>query len=425
MYRLFSLFLLLFAARSALSQPLPDRRPLVGIAVDGAGKPVVGAFLSVRRQENNGRTTAFWSGATATDERGEFRFPNAETGTYYLNADVTGFAPIYNMPIRWKLNSPVLRVQFERLVDLRLNLVNPDGSPAANTPVWMRLRGDGYAGQTSRRETSDEKGQIWLKSVLPATYSLFLSCAKGYALNTRFALRTDSVQNLQLQSGGALKITVQDEGTPPKALGGAALTLNPENPEAAIKLMGEAGDVSDDFGFLSMMGERLSLVSREGDGLIDIPHLPPGRYEAKMLGAAFALEPARILTIEANKEKELVWTLVPKSSAKGSLTLQLNEADGKAASGDFAIRVLPIKEDGSLVTEEISPEAPGGNAGRRARADSSGRITLFPIASGRYRFFVNHFMPGMTADQLVTAASVDVMVPSGNATASLVLKKVP
>jgi hypothetical protein len=422
--RFFSLLLLLLTCGLASAQPLPDRQPLVGVALDDAGKPVPGVYIALRRQDGEG-SYAFWGAATATDGHGQFKFSQAEIGRYYLNAELEGFAPIYNQPVTWNTKASPLQVRMNRLVNLTLKLSLPDGSPAKNVAVWVRLRGEGYAGQTTRQAVSDGNGLVVLDDLQPSNYSMVLSTSAGYLIKDRFPLRSNSTEEVPLKVGGSLRVTVKEPGTSSRGLGGARVSLIPQDQEEAIRMLGDAATAGEDFAVIAAMGQRIALVSREGDGVVSVSNLPAGRYMLKVSGAAFPGQNPRPVTITAGETTALDWVVTPKQSSKASLELQLRDEVGKAASGDFELRLLPIASNGSLVLNEITGEAPGGDTGRRATADGSGRINVYPLAPGRYRFFVSPARPQDSDDEITESPSVDVIVTPSGATASIVLKRVP
>jgi hypothetical protein len=114
------------------------------------------------------------------------------------------------------------------------------------------------------------------------------------------------------------------------------------------------------------------------------------------------------------------------------LTLQLSEPDaapGQVVSGEFLLRLLLIEANGQLRGDDADEEvafSPGGSGGRRALANSSGQIVLFPLKPNRYRIFVSRRVPGQEVEAgSREAASIDVTVPATGTTASLVLKPSP
>ena len=71
---------LLLPSTPALAQPLPDRRTLLGRITGFRGVPLGGAFVSLRRTDDNQPAT-FWGTRILTDARGEFAIPDAEDGS--------------------------------------------------------------------------------------------------------------------------------------------------------------------------------------------------------------------------------------------------------------------------------------------------------------------------------------------------------
>lgn len=422
MFRRFLGFSLLVAWPSlALAQPLADRVPLLGRAIDSSGQPLAGVLISVRRQEESG-AHAFWGASAATGARGEFRFPGAEAGRYYISAESPGFAPISNRSLTWTADAAPLDLKLQRLVRLRLSVTRPDGSPAANAPFWVRLRGNGDAAQVTSRLRSDGAGQVEVASLAPATYSVFLTAPDGYARASEVNLRADATQKLALQPGGSLRATVRESGTDSRFVGGAILSLLPAS-TGTPRAPGPAP--IEDAAFLAASGQRLDLFSRDGDGQIALDGVPPGRYTARLSVPGAASPPPQSVEIVAGASCALSWLVARAPGAP--LTLQLNEPDGQiAAPGEATLRLLPINDDGTLRSAELSDDAPfvPGDNGRRAVIEASGKITVFPLAPGRYRVFVARRQTQPDAGPS-EAASLDVSIPPEGATASLVLKAAP
>lgn len=424
---------LLCAARIATAQPLPDRAPLSGVALDEAGKPLAGALISLRRQEANGPYT-FWGATTASDARGAWRFPQSEAGRYYLSAEAPGFAPLPNQSFHWKAGDASLRLRFDRLLALQLKLFAPDGKALANAPAWIRLRGDGTVGQLTRRLNTDGEGVASLDGLLPATYALFLAAPGGFAIQNGLSLRAGKTLELTLQRGGALAANVTQNGAS-RGVGGAILSLTPENPAEAARALGNSADGNENVALLASGGDSLSLLSRDGDGQIEIQNLPPGRYLARLLSSQYAAPEPRGFTVVAGQTTNLDLELAPLSPANSSpfaaltLNLRSKKSDGTetpAPPREWSLRVLPIDANGALAPD-TSPDTlwvPGGNVARRARSDERGQITLFPLRAGRYRVFVApRTSPAQGAEP--EAASLDVSVPAAGAAATLVVPAAP
>ncbi|MBW3634830.1 MAG: carboxypeptidase regulatory-like domain-containing protein [Armatimonadetes bacterium] len=415
-FRVVLLLLFALTTRAAVAQPLPDRQPIVGRALNGKGQPLAGVVISIRRQSKSG-SYAFWGATTATNERGEFRFSHAETGRYFLDAAREGFAPIQSQSLNWNGNSEPLQLKLERLVTLQLQISRPDGAPAAKTPVWMRLRARGKVVQTTLRALPDANGRVRWERLPPADYSLFVVGADGFFRRDDLALRVDASLDVGLQKGGSLRVSVRDNGTPTRWLGGAELSLLPQ----ASGIRGEREIIS----ILAAQGERLALISRDGDGTIALSNIPPGRYLALVSLVGYRTEPQRV-EIAAGQSLDLSWVLPAKPAA--SLALQLRSLDpSQIVKGEMALRFLPIKADGTLASEEASEEeigwTPNASRERRALSDDDGKVTIFPLRAGRYRVFVAPRVSGLAPENdPAEAASVDVTVPPDGATATLTLK---
>lgn len=421
------LILVLLATPFASAQPLPDRAPLSGLALDSAGKPLPGALITLRRQETTG-AFAFWGAVALSDARGAWRFAQAEVGRYYLSAEAPGYAPLSNRIVEWKTGAAPLRLRFERLVTLRLKILAPDGSPVIKAPLWLRLRGQGNAGQVTRRAASDQNGSAEFGELLPSNYALFLAAPGGFAIQNGLALSSDKTLDLNLQRGGTLSISAIQAGENARALGGAVLNLMPENSVEATRALGSSADWNENVALLAARGDQTALISRDGDGQIEIADLPPGRYSARLRLPGYEAA-SQIIQIEAGQTTPLQFVLTPGAAANVAalkLDLRFKDAGGNQKSApaqEWSLRVLPIDFNGVLAPEAREEGAflPGGsNIARRALSDSNGQIALFPLKVGRYRIFVAPRTPP-GAENPPEAASLDVDVPVGGATASLIL----
>ncbi len=425
-FRLF-LFLQLLTPLSN-AQPLPDRAPLSGFTLDSAGKPLSNVLITIRRQDASGPAT-FWGAVTVSDARGAWRFDQAEAGRYFLSAEAPGFAPISNQSLGWKTGATPLHLRFERLVTLRLQIRAPGGAPLVKTPLWLRLRGDGEVGQVTRRTVSDEAGNAVFDGLLPSSYALFLAAPGGFALQNGLQLRADKSLDLGLQSGGTLLVSVAQNGDSARKLGGAILSLTPENPAEATRALGSSADLNENVALLAAGGDALSLLSRDGDGQIEIPALPPGRYAARLRLPGYPMPMVQVVTIAAGQTAKLEFALAPNAGQVASLMLNLRVQDAtgnqkSAPPGEWSLRVLPIDQNGALAPQarQDSAFSPDDNIARRALSDQNGQIRLFPLPVGRYRVFVAPRTPP-NHDGEPEAASLDIDVPISGATASLTLPK--
>ena len=471
----FVVFLFLGMARTGAAQPLPDRFPLGGFALDANSKPLSGAIITLRRQSENG-SYAFWGGETTSDARGVFRFERAETGRYYLNAEFAGFAPISSQIIDWKLGDAPLRLRFERLVTLELQLFAPQSAatatknegptsvPLAQSPVWVRLRGDGSAGQSTRRAQTDNEGKISVAGLLPAIYSIYISTPRGYMIQSGVALQSEAAPSyisnpisnpiplrVSLQPGGTLEVSVTQKNAAsseptetPRFVGGIILSLTAANAAESTRLLGVSASSNENFALLASGNDSIALTSRDGDGTIEVLQLPPGNYIARGLLPSGTLSDAQPVTIASGQIARVAFEalLAPQSQAALTLTLRRNSlsagatdpdpktATAEAASGEFSLRILPIDAKGALIrNSEESPETlalwPGGTPARRARADKNGQITIFPLRIGRYRVFVTPRSLSLQQNGATKnedeSVSLDIDVPASGASATLIL----
>ena len=407
------LLLLLAPLRPARAQPLPDRAPLAGAALDAKGLPVAGAFLTLRRKNDNG-SFAFWGGTALTDAAGKWSFPDAEEGDYLLNVEAPGFAPIQNREVSGKADALPLQIRLVRLVDLTLQLRAPNGLPLANTSVFARLKPAGEGDPIQRAAVADGAGNLVVAGVIPGTYALYLRAPGSYAQIPLVIVGQDGAPvslAVPLQKAGALRAILTDDRN--RALGGATLTLTPN--------IASGGDVGEDFALLSSGGDRNALVTRDGDGTLDLDGLPPGLYTPRFFLPGYAPVSPSSVQIVAGQTAELKVQLPARETP--TLTLDLRtQADKPYTAGEVTLRILPLANNGALGGDDGAglPFFPGGPGGRRAVPDQNGRVTLFPVKIGRYRIFTQPRV--QSPDQNVPdAAPVDVTITGQGATATVIM----
>ena len=424
-FRALALLPLLTLARPAHAQPLPDRAPIRGVISDAKGAPVAGAVLSLRRAQSN-LSVAFWGAVAATDEAGNFAFPDAEEGDYALSAQAAGYADLTPRQIQWRTDSSPLRLTMERLVDFTLDLRAPDGSPLAGAPVYLRLRPSDINNQKIVNARTDAAGALRVTGVKPARYALYLRAPQGIA--TLFDLSVvepvTAPRAITLERGGALNISVADERG--RALGGASLSLAPATVEESRRLSGFETP-GEDFALLAATGNRSLLVSRDGDGTIELDGLPAGVYSPRLSLPGYRFESLEPIQIGADAPLDLKIS-APSRRAR-TLNLQLRTPDDKPYTrGEVSLRILPIAANGQLGGDpppnpedaDELPFFPSGPGGRRALPDAQGRVSLYPVKAGRYRIFAAPQVsePGKTPPE---ATPVDVTITAMGATATVVV----
>ena len=416
----------LIAPRPAQGQPLPDRAPLSGVLLNAKGEPVAGAQLSLRRV-NSDLAVAFWGATAASDDAGQFVFPDAEIGDYYLTAEAPGYATIVGRLVEWRTGAPPVRLTMERLVELELQLSAPDGSPVAQAPVFARLRPADINDQTAQTALSDDEGRLRITNVKPGTYALYLRAPAGFATlqNLEISDGANAPRPLRLQEAGALRVQVADSLG--RALGGATLSLAPATIEEARRLGGDFDGPGDDYALLAAGNNRSLMVSRDGDGSIELDGLPPGRYAPRLFLPGYNFEDLPPVTIQAGAPTELR-AQAPSRRAR-TLTLQLRTPDDRPyTAGEIALRILPIAANGQMGGDpppnpddaDELPFFPSGPGGRRALPDAQGVAELFPVKAGRYRIFAapRRDDPNQKAPE---ATPVDVTIGATGATATVIV----
>lgn len=400
MFRRFLVALAIFGgSQGAQAQPLPDRLPLEGVVVDEENRPVSEALVSIRRQDDTA-TAAFWGGEVRAGKNGQFGFPLAEEGRYYLNFEAPGFAPGQNLALDWKAGSPRPRLQLQRLATLVLRFSRPDGSPLANESLFVRLRGEVAANfsQVLLRPRTDNNGLVRLNDLAPATYALWARAKSGFALRNALVVKGSNAPQpleISIQQGASVSVAARDASG--QSLGGAQLSLAPLDAAQAALLAGELAEPGEDYALLAAGNDRAALVTRDGVGTLVLDAIAPGKYRARLSLPGYGAAPSREVELRAGQNSALDWEFPARKGAV--LGLRINDSAGQPlANAAISLRVLPIASDGTLrdETEELAPgEAPNldfvttGAAGRRVVTDSAGRAALYPLKPGRYRLFAS------------------------------------
>ena len=430
MFRFFRLPALLCAplllSTRVIAQPLPDRTPLVGAVTDDKDRPIAGAYLVLRRDNDRG-AYAFWGAATQTDAAGNFAFSDAEEGQYSLRAEAPGYAPLDGYAVTWQSGATPLRLKLMRLVDVPLKFSAPDGSPLANQTIYLRLRPSDPNGQISRTQSTDAQGNLNFSGVRPGVYGLWARTAAGYALENKIIATesTMATREITLRAAGALRLVLKDDAG--RALGGATLSLSPATPAEAVRLAGEQQDIGDDYALLAAGNDRSALVTRDGDGALELGDLPPGSYQARLFLPGYTIGEVPPIEIKAGQTAPVELS-VPARRAP-TLTLDLKTPDDKPyVAGAVTLRILPLADNGALGGDgapgannaDDLPFFPAGPGGRRATPDANGRIQLYPAKSGHYRIFVSG-APQIPGAITAEATPLDVTIGAQGATATVIL----
>ena len=417
---------MLALSRPAFAQPLPDRAPLIGVISNAKNEPIADAVLSIRRA-NASAVAAFWGATTQSDSAGHFVFPDAEEGDYALSAEAPGYASQPYLEVKWGATNSPVRVTLDRLIDFALNLRASDAAPLPNAPVFVRLRPSDFNAQKLVNARANERGELPIPGVKPGVYTMYLRAPGGFALIHDFAVTEPQTptREVQLQRGGSIKIAVVDSLG--RALGGASLSLAPATVEESRRLIGADDVPGEDFALLAASGNRNLLVSRDGDGTIELDGLPPGVYVPRLSLPGYDFQDLPPVTLAADKPVELKFEALSRRAR--TLNLQLRAPDGKPyTAGEVSLRILPIAPTALLGGDpppnpddaDDLPFFPSGAGGRRALPDAQGRVSLYPVKAGRYRIFAAPQLkePGQNPPE---ATPVDVTITQTTATATVIV----
>jgi hypothetical protein len=385
------------------AQPLPERRNLTGRIMGGDGKPIVGATVTLRRENDLGGY-AFWGALTVTDAQGNFSFPDAEEDSYFISAEATGYAPLQDKAFVLDANAKSWQVTLQRLVEVRMQFVKPDGSPLVSSWLSVRLERPELFGQPLRRQT-DAKGTLILKEQRPGRYRIqAVAPGAGYAIlpdaNLQYAPTPPTVV-VHLQKGGALRVVAQEEGTS-KALGGAMLTLgqpaqiSPEDRAAGRLARPEDMNLQALYGGT---GDAGGPVTRDGDGGLELKDLPPGRYSVRLLAPGYAPPAWQEVELKASETSTVEFRFASRRAQASLEVLLRDDKQQPVANSDWNIQlrllsnpqapeVAPPPAPGVEVNDEALMNPIPGVLFRRVRTDEQGRVTLYPLPPGKWRVLV-------------------------------------
>jgi len=401
------------------AQPLPERRPITGRITRGDGAGVAKATVTIQREQSEG-SFAFWGAQTVTDASGSFSFPEAEDGAYFISVEAEGYSPLQNKPLRVDEGSALFSTRLERLATLSLRLLGPDGAPVKNTRVVVRLSRPDMSTQPLRRQTN-ALGVLQVRDQSPGTYALEVAApGAGFAspsnVEVKFAEPPQTL-DVRLQQGGSLKVTARDANEPAKYLGGASLslsaTLEPTEEERRAGRL-STRSLANLQSLYAYSPDGSGAVTREGDGILELRDLPPGRYRAKLVLPAYAPSETREVEVKAGQDSAVEFAL-PAQVRSSSLKVRvLDKNNAPLPNRDWTLQLrwlgpLPgapgtdtmgapggeVEPRGITVAQADTMGAPGGGVvleaggfgvlARRARSDDKGEFTLFPIRAGRWR----------------------------------------
>jgi uncharacterized GH25 family protein len=443
--RFFCLFVLLQGSFSlAHAQPLPERRTLAGRVVGTDGKPIPGISITLRRENDMGGYS-FWGALTVTDAQGNFSFPDAEEDSYYISAEdeAKRYAPLQDQRFVLDANSKTWKVTLQRLADVTFRFLKTDGTPLTSSRVSVRLDRDDFSGQPLRRIT-DGKGEVKFNEQRPAKYRIqVVAPGVGYAIlndvNIQYSATPQPI-DVRLQSGGNLRLTAlesKNQNDAGRALGGAMLTLgqstqaSPED-RAAGRL---ARPENMNLQMLYTWSGEGGAVTRDGDGILEISDLPPGRYSARLLAPGYAPSAWQEVEVKTGENTNLDFRFAPRRpQASLDVVLTSNNAQALASSEwNLQLRLLSSEPEnagaapalpGAEPMEELAMNPIPGMLFRRVRADANGKFTLYPLPPGKWRLVLTAPRePGKEGRGAVFQKDVDVTTAGSSVSIPVTLPK--
>lgn len=415
------------------SQPLPERRALTGQLVGFNGAPVGGAEITVRRQ-NDIEAQVFWGTRVYSDARGQFSIPDAEEGSYYVSVDAEGYAPVQSKPFVLNESVSPLQLQLLRLTELKLRLLKTDGSPLANSFVSLRVSGDGSAGQSFPHPQTDGEGLITLPSLIPARYTLQILTNDGYAIVPQVEARPDikpAPLEVRLKAGGTLHLTARDANG--RGLGGASLYIAPVQDEARARAEGRLNNPlnADDTTLYIIQKQRATLITRDGDGLINLEDVAPGRYSLRVFLPGYEAPSPQTVEVKEGETTNLNFDFPTLSGATAPLEVTFQDQKGAPLADTILYLQLRLSANGAAdaTNAEMPPPPPGAPQGvpveffngvlRRIQTDAQGKATIFPLRPGKWTVTASQPRDMENKTQLSFAPQTVTVSPQG---ATLTLK---
>jgi hypothetical protein len=409
-----------FFCQPVLAQPLPERHPVAGRLVDETNTPIKGAVIMIRRQNDLGPAT-FWGTRLATDADGRFTFPDAEEDSYYISVTAPGYAPLQSKPIVIDSNTRTLDLKMDRLAVLNARFLKPDGTPLAGAKITLLLRSDPQTDPIFQPVTTDANGVISISNIVPGKFTVqAISSGIGVVTLKDMAIRyTDDTHpiDMQLHTGGTLRLVAKEGKPGGRALGGAVPSLivgkvGSDDPRNKSQL-----DIAGDTMLYLQHNAGVPFVTRDGDGTLDINDVEPGVYTVRLYEPSYKTPDAQTVEIKPGATTALNFDFDAKPSAVPlTVTIQTGK-DTPVANTEFVVQLKPGAEGGPELAPP--PAVPNVNAARnavangflrRAVTDNDGKLVLYPIQPNKWRVAVSLPPDPKAPDRPVVAYSRDVTV---------------
>jgi len=423
-----------YSPQPASAQPLPERRPFKGRLVTPENTPITGATITIKQQLDVAMAT-FWGDRVATNANGEFAFRDAEDGLYHISISVNGFAPMQGKPFIIDSNtiSPTI-IKMERLATLSMHFIKTDNNPVSGKPVAVLLTPAGAPQLPLMRVTADVNGNATLPGLIPGLYKIqTLSDGIGSAsmpsIEIRYAAEPKPI-DIKLQAGGTLSIIAKEAqgDKAAKPIGGAAITFTAAPAGGEAPKQANPNVLPDEMVIYAQQAQQAgnaSLVTREGDGTMQLADIAPGSYTIRLYSQAHKTAAAKTVEVKAG-ETATVDFLVEALAPPVSYDIIVKDSKGKPiADKDFVVHLRPTPP--ATFAGGAAPPAPDVPAAvrnlfgngvfmRRGKTDKDGKLTLYPMQAGKTRIVL--MAPG-TADGGATSAATDVTIEAAGGSTNM------
>lgn len=311
----------------------------------------------------------------------------------------------------------------------------PDETLLQNRAVSIQFSTRNYYNYGFGSQRTDAGGVVRVGDVEVGLYSVYVR-ADGVGAVYRNNVEVQAGQNapfeIQLQTGGALKLTLHESEGRKLALGGAQAHLGYYLPnEIEAKPQERVG-----------IGRRATLQAavastRDGDGAAVLENLYPGRYQLRVEGTqGFApltqdveIKAGETTTLSLSAARQMLVALQVKVLQENGEPLR-NEVlrFSLRPSSNEAMFARPMYGFGIGWPVENSPFE---NFDRTAKTDENGVSTLYPITPGSYRLssspmmLRNGVVLGEVSNWLIVQSEVIVPAEGGEVVIKAHQRRVP
>lgn len=286
----------------------------------------------------------------------------------------------------------------------------PNGAPAVGVRLTLNMEGRHSSGRSTGRSASsgtlvNDNGFLRFQKRDEGRHRILVRSAEfGMAMGEIEVGPNAPAVNLRLRPGGTLRVLAGETLTLPgrgrrtvqMPVGSAAvlMTLLPDKIEEDTTVGPSArpapgsqlgGRFEIGFSFMGGMATHEEQRTRDGDGLMEMEHLPPGRYEVTVR-AQPGYEPVTFETEIAPGEVSSHPVMVTSNPATSLQVRLLDDKDKPLRNSEVQVRFMVSSAPGSMPGGSIPMMGMGT---RIARTNANGEFTLYPVTPGQRQISVS------------------------------------